>query len=66
MDKEIIDDKEAWPRGSVVCKHKLSYAEWQVISQRMDNNKKKFTTLNANSANNANKTPTSSTSNIIN
>ena len=32
LDKSIIDNKEIWPRYSIVNKFKLSLAEWQKIS----------------------------------
>ena len=49
LDKDIIDQKQLWPRNSVVSKFKLPYAEWLVIAKRIEERKKKIENLTTSS-----------------
>ena len=41
LDKNILDNKELWPRNSVVTKFKLPLEQWQEIVKKIEEKKKK-------------------------
>ena len=50
LDKEIINNKDIWPRYSIVNKFKLSLEEWKKISANSSKKSNNTTALNTNSA----------------
>ena len=53
LDKDIINQKQRWPKYTIVNRYKMSLTEWEKVSANF-NNKRTATTTNSNSsANNA-------------
>ena len=53
LDKDVINQKQRWPKYTIVNRYKMSLSEWEKVSANF-NKKRTTTTANSNSsANNA-------------